>query len=315
MNDYKSQREYLKLYTAAIERFAETKKPYISSSGHTVDKKFLAQCEKTLCSFFKTGSKKTKGTGTGKKNVGFTKLFYFAKSVVDYHGDVLREAFPNTRLPSFEKFMPDGVTPNPLYRILSHPLMTRVFSLTARITGQKKKYYYSATEKFILSHTDQINEARAKDEAKGHKDYTLEEFENIFKTTKNFSGYLFNAACYTHAHQSKIIETSKDKTIDLIDDILDDEEKDTPGYQKKLDDIQVRSEKGIKLSDIKAQVLAVYELDMNTVVSNQEANLVHFKESLESKTVELVDSAESAEVYSTQDLEDIEGSDTSDIEL
>lgn len=281
MADYKSQCEFFKLFIIASEKFAETKESYVSSEGVVVDKKFLAKCEKIICSYFKNSSKKSKNipVSGNKKNVGFTKLFYFAESVVDYHGTILKEHYPDVILPSFEKFMPDGITPNPLYRILSHPLMTRVFSLTARISGQKKKYYYSATPEFIASHNEQIQEARVKDQAKGYKDYTQEEFDEIFKTTKNFSGYLFNTSCYTHAHQSKIIETSKDKSIDLVDDIPKDDEVEN---QKKLDDVAHRIQAGgYRLSDIKSKVLELYDCDMSSIMEQQETHLVQFKDTLE----------------------------------
>lgn len=163
------------------------------------------------------GQKKTKSSGSGK-NVGFSKTSFFMNSIMKYHYKVIASQFPGKELflPSFQEYIPGTKTVNPMFGLIKRGDMTTTFSMISSL-NQRNPKYFSVTPEFYEAHKVAIQRAIEKDKKKNFTFLSTEDMiKQITDKTKSFKSIGFNPECYNHAHQSKIIETSKREDIEFI---------------------------------------------------------------------------------------------------
>lgn len=181
---------------------------------------------------------KGRQVSTVKRGIGFDRPAVFDAKVVDYFSRTLTSFVEDDSavLPSFSRFVPGTTTPNPTYRVIRHSSMTKVFDLCSKINNLAipdiPNVVYQGDDEFKTVFADAINAAKEKDHAKGREDADAATLRKSFEASKKLKGYMFNPDFFTHAQQSKIIETSKADIV-VIDELS---ELDNPEVYKKMQD-------------------------------------------------------------------------------
>lgn len=210
---------------------------------------------------------KGRQVSTAKRGIGFDRPAVFNPKVVDYFSRTLTEYLADNPgiLPSFDRFIPGTKTKNPTYRVIRHSSMTKAFDLCSKINNlvidDIPNVVYCGDEEFKEVFAEAIVEAKEKDRAKGREDASAQKLRESFMSSKKLKGFMFNPEFFTHAQQSKIIETSKDD-ITVIDDLA---EFDNPETFKKLQErasqLKAENKRTVLISqlDAKASKAGLFE--------------------------------------------------------
>lgn len=174
---------------------------------------------------FNSACKGRQATST-KRGIGFDRPAVFDKKVVDYFARTLSKVLgSDVVLPSFCEFIPGTTTKNPTYRLIRHSSMTKIFDLCSKINNlvipDIPNVVYRGDDEFKTIFAEAIQAAKEKDRLKGRVDADAETLQNSFTESKKLKGYMFNPDFFTHAQQSKIIETSKSNVV-VIDDLSEE---------------------------------------------------------------------------------------------
>lgn len=181
---------------------------------------------------------KGRQVSTVKRGIGFDRPAVFSAKVVDYFAQTLTRFLGDKPgvLPSFSRFIPGTNVKNPTYRVIRHSSMTKIFDLCSKINNlvipDIPNVVYQGDDEFKTVFADAIALAKEKDRLKGRVDADVETLRESFEVSKKLKGYMFNPDFFTHAQQSKIIETSKDDIV-VIDELS---ELDNPETYKKMQD-------------------------------------------------------------------------------